>query len=194
LFPAVREQNLVVDDSALRETGHRGAECSGIAIALKPDDIGAEQAFDDLSTPRKLGKEPLWRKRDVHEERDREVRAQLTKNRRNQLQLIVVHPHDRVELGNLSNALGEAPVDHLIALPPLAMVLRWGNDVVVEGPDSSVREPLVVKLEVAAAQRYRRKAHVAVLEWLKLLVDGARPTDPGATELLDDGLHRGHKT
>ena len=81
------------------------------AGALEADQVGAEQALEDLAAPRQLLEQLGRRERDVQEEPDPQVGAQLAQHRRHQLQLVVVHPDRGVLGGDLGGLLGEPPVD-----------------------------------------------------------------------------------
>ena len=63
---------------------------------LEPDQVGAEQPFEELTPPRQLLEELGRREGDVQEEPDAEVGAQLTQLLRDELQLVVLHPHGGV--------------------------------------------------------------------------------------------------
>ena len=51
------------------------------------------------------------RERHVQEEADAQVGPELAQQRRDQLQVVVLHPHHRAGLGDLGRRLGEPPVD-----------------------------------------------------------------------------------
>ena len=81
--------------------------------------------------------------RDVQEEADPQVGPQLAQHLRDQLELVVVHP-DRGVLGRpLGGVLGEAPVDRDVGVPPLAVELRLGDQVVVERPERAAHNATV---------------------------------------------------
>ena len=119
---------------------------------LEADQVGAEQALEDLAPPRQLREQLGRRERDVQEEADPQVGPQLAQHLRHQLQLVVVHPDGRVLGGAASAAvLGEAPVDRDVGVPPLAVELRLGDHVVVERPQRGVGEALVEVLDLLGA-------------------------------------------
>ena len=74
-------------------------EVLGAHQALKADEVGAEEAFDDLAAPRQAGEQLPRRERDVEEEPDRGVRSELADHLRDELQLVVVDPDHRVRVG-----------------------------------------------------------------------------------------------
>ena len=163
------------------------------AAELEADQVGAEQALEDLAAPRQLLEELGRREGDVQEEADPQVRAQLAQHRRHQLHLVVVHPHGRALGGGLGRPLGEPPVDRGVGVPPLAVELRLGDDVVVERPQGRVGEALVVVLDLRGGHRHRDQVHPVVLERLELVLGlgAARPADPGAVVGAHDRLDRG---
>ena len=67
-------------------------------LLLEADQVGAEQAAQDLRPQRHLHEQLDRRERNVQEEADPQVRAQRPQHRRHQLELVVLHP-DRRALG-----------------------------------------------------------------------------------------------
>ncbi len=121
---------------------------------MEADQVGAEQAVDDLGAPRHLHEQLDRRERDVQEEADGQVGPQHAQHLRDQLQLVVLDPHGRALGGRPRGRLGEAPVDLDVAVPPLPVVDRFDDHVVVERPQRGVGEALVV-------QRRRRRRSAA---------------------------------
>ena len=167
-------------DEVLRGTG-----------PLEADDVGAEQALEQLAPPGQLLEQLGRRERDVQEEADPQVGAQLAQHRRHQLHLVVVHPDRGVLGGDLGGLLGEPPVDPDVGVPPLAVELRLGDHVVVERPEGGVGEALVELLDLRAAQRHRHQRQAVVDEGLHVVVAAARPADPGAVVLAHHRLDGG---
>ncbi len=87
---------------------------------VEADQIGAEQALDDLGAPRHLHEQLDRRERDVQEEPDGQVGAQHAQHLRHQLQLVVLDPHGGPGRGRPRGGLGEPPVHLDVAVPPLA--------------------------------------------------------------------------
>ena len=158
---------------------------------LEADQVGAEQPLDDRRPPRQLGEQLVGRERDVQEEADGEVGPLLAQQRRDQLQLVVVHPDDGVLGGDGGGALGEPLVDLHVGVPPGAVVLRLLDDVVVERPQRGVGHALVVAVDLVLGQRHRDQRHAAGLERLRRLAGRARPAHPGAAAAGDERLQRG---
>jgi hypothetical protein len=88
----------------------------------------------------------------VQEEADPQVRAFLAEHRRDELELVILHPDDGAVLGDAGGRVGEAPVDLDVVVPPVTVELRRGDRVVVERPERAVGQPLVVLLDVGFGQ------------------------------------------
>ena len=107
------------------------------------------------------------RERNVQKEPDGEVGPQHPQHLRHQLQLIVLNPHRRAaRCGRPRRRLGEAPVHVDVAVPPLAVVDRFDDDIVVQRPQwwrwrsprntsatSSARQPDRVQLQILLDDR-----------------------------------------
>ena len=158
---------------------------------VEPDQVGAEQAFDDLGAPRHLHEQLDRRERDVQEESDGQIGPQHPQHLRHQLQLVVLHPHRRALGGRARGGLGEAPVDVDVAVPPLAVVDRLDDDVVVERPQRGVGEALVVLGDVLGGQPHRAQLEVVLDDGIFVAVRDARPADPGALAAAQERLERG---
>ena len=78
------------------------------------------------------------------EESNSKVGAQLTQHVWNQLQLVIVDPYGRV-LGSLSSSgFRKTLIDALVSSPPVPVICRWCNDIVVERPQGVVGKSFVV--------------------------------------------------
>ena len=71
----------------------------GATGQLEADEVRAEQALEDLPAPGELLEQLGRRERDVQEEADPQVRAQLAEHLRHQLHLVVLHPDGGVLRG-----------------------------------------------------------------------------------------------
>jgi hypothetical protein len=127
----------------------------------------------------------------VVEEPDGEVRALLAQHLRHELQLVVLHPHGRAGRGGLRGGVGEALVDGDVGVPPLAVVARLRDDVVVQRPQGVVGEALVVLGEVLLGEGDGDDRDPRVDEGLHVVVGDARPADPRALVGAHDGLEGG---
>ena len=160
---------------------------------LEPDQVGAEQALEDLPTPRQLLEQLGRREGDVQVEADAQVRPQGPQHLRDQLQLVVVHPHGGALGGQRRGLLGEPLVDPDVGVPPLAVELRLGDEVVVERPQGAVGEALVELLDVLGRHRHRRQLEAVALEGLQVGVGAAGPADPHAVVGAHHRLDGGHE-
>ncbi|KAF5307233.1 hypothetical protein FQR65_LT18436 [Abscondita terminalis] len=123
---------------ALFEPLHNHAKAKGICGLLKPDHVGAEQPLHNAPPPRKLRKQTARRERNMQEKRDGQIWPQLTEHGGDELQLVVVHPHNRPFGGDLGGSLSEALIDAAITIPPLAVVLGRRNHIVIQRPQRAV--------------------------------------------------------
>ena len=149
---AVGQVDLVAVGLVPHPLPHQAHEVLGGAGELEADQVGAEQALEDLAPPRQLAEQLGRRERDVQVEADPQVGAQLAQHRGHQLELVVLHPHDRALGGVLRGGVGEALVDRHVGVPPLAVELRLGHEVVVERPEGGVGEALVELLDLLLAE------------------------------------------
>ena len=81
--------------------------------------------------------------------------------RRDELQLVVVHPDDGALGRDSRRALGEALVDLHVGVPPGAVVLRLLDDVVVQRPQRGVGHALVVAVDLFLGELDRDQRHPA---------------------------------
>ena len=151
---------------------HEAYEVGGGARQLEADQVRAQQPLEDLAAPRQLGEELGGREGDVEVEADPQVGALRAQHLRHQLELVVLDPHGRALGGDLGRLVGEALVDPDVGLPPLAVELRLGDEVVVERPEGAVGEALVELLDLRGAQRHRDEGQAVLDERLELLVVG----------------------
>ena len=124
--------------------------------------------MEDLLAPRQPRPDLGRRERHVEEERDRPADAEAAQGGRDEHQLVVVHPGQRVRLGEGRGATGEAVVDGAVGGP-----LRLVADVVL-----AVGEPVVVALDLRAAQLDARQHHVEAIDSLRHRPAAAVPAEP----------------
>ena len=141
-------------DGAGQRLGQPG-EVPGAAGELETDQVGAQQALDDLGAPGQPHEQLDRRERDVQEEPDPHVGPQPAEQLRDELQLVVVHPDGRARRGEIGGRLGEPRVDLLVGLPPVAVELRFDDGIVIQRPQGLVGEALVVVVDLVAGQRDR---------------------------------------
>ena len=102
-----------------------------VGFQMKADEVGIEKPAQHLIAPRKLPVDFRRWEGDMQEEPDCEIRAQLPQYSRNQLQLIILHPHGRTRCCDRCNFGGKTQVDVAISVPPGAVELRGNNQIVV---------------------------------------------------------------
>ena len=159
---------------------HGTGEVARVGDPLEADHIGAEESLEHLAAPRQLRVEAVCRERDVVEVADREVGTSLAEHARDELQLVVLHPHRGALGGDLGGGDREASIDPDVRVPPDPAIPRCRDHIVVQRPDRVVREALVVELHLFGAQRHRDEGGPFELEGLELRVRHARPADPRA--------------
>ena len=165
--PAVGEVDEVAVGLVPDPPPHQADEVGRTAGELEADQVGAEQPLEDLAAPRQLAEQLGGRERDVEVEADPQVGAQLAQHLRHQLELVVLHPDGGVLGGDLGGALGEALVDPDVGVPPLAVELRLGHEVVVERPQGAVGEALVELLDLLGGQVDRHQLEAVLDERLR---------------------------
>ena len=119
----------------------KATKFSAATVPLEADEVGTEQAVEHLVAPREAHEQLLRGKRDVQEEADPQIGAQLAQHRRDELQLVVVHPDDGVGLGDLGGALGEVLVDLDVLAPVVALVGRGRRASWYSGQIASLETP-----------------------------------------------------
>ena len=128
-----------------RPAGGPGGRSSARAAGqLEADQVGAEQPLEDLAPPRQLLEQLGRRERDVQEEADPQVGPQLAQHLRAPAAAGSRAPRPSRPRRPARRPLGEPLVDRDVGVPPLAVELRLGDDVVVERPQRAVGEALVV--------------------------------------------------
>ncbi|BCB83954.1 hypothetical protein Psuf_012670 [Phytohabitans suffuscus] len=124
----------------------------------------------------------------MQEEPDQQVGPQLAEHARDELEMIVLHPHDRAGLRDLRGRLGEALVDPLVRLPPAAVVDGLLDRVVVEGPEGGVGEAFVVLAHVVGAEGHRVHAHPVDGGQARCRTGATGPAHPGRGGVVEDGV------
>ena len=165
-------------------------EVRGVGPALEAQQVRAEQAVDDLTAPRQLGEDLVAGERDVVEEADPDVAALLADHLRDQLELVVVHPDRRPGRRLVHGGLRERPVDRHVGVPPPAMELGRGDDVVIQRPQRRVAEPLVVVPDLLRGQAHAHQVQAVHLEGPGRGPRVAGPADPHAPRLAHDRFQR----
>jgi hypothetical protein len=120
---------------------------------MEGDHVTAEQATQQFPSPRQSREEFRRGKRDVEKEPDSAVGA-VAQHPRHEHQVVVVDPEDRVHhaSGRGRGLAGHGPVGALVCLPPLAVEDRSPDEVVEQGPERGVGEPIAIVAYVGAAE------------------------------------------
>ena len=168
---------------------HGPTEVEGIVFALEADDIGTEDAVEDLVTPRQLCQLLDGREGNVVEESDADVGALGADHLGHELQVVVVDPHHGIRGCGIDGGLRESGIDVPIRSPPRAMDLRSDEEAVVQRPEGGAAEALVIATMLVGAQRNRDEPHVVEVERCAVTVMRSGPADPRATVVADDGRH-----
>ena len=168
-------------------------EVRRVGAALESQQVRAEQALDHLPPPGELGEDLITRERDVVKEADTDVGALFAEHPGHQLELIIVDPDRRAVSRLLGGGLREAPVHRHVGLPPVALKLRRGDDVVVQRPQRRVAEALVKVPDLRRGQAHPDQVQPLRLErsWRRPRITG--PADPGAAGLAHDGFEGRHQ-
>ena len=181
------------DDVALRADAQQLAagahEVARVGLALEAEEVGPEEAVEQLGAPRQLGEELDRREGDVVEPPDAHVGAQLAHEGRHELELVVLHPHAGTFGRHLGDGLGEALVDGLVARPPVTVEGGRHDDVVVDRPQRVVGEALVVVAHLVGRQRHGPQVDAVLVEGLRGLAGVTGPADPRAGLAAHHGLH-----
>ena len=165
-------------------------EVRRVGPALETHQVRAEQALDHLAAPGKLGEDLVAGKRNVVEEADAKVGAPLAQHLRHQLQLVVMYPDRRARRRRGRRRGGERPVDDQVGLPPSAVELRRGDDVVVQRPQGRVAETLVVIPHLLRGQPHPNQVQAVGFERPRSGPRVTGPADPHAVGLPHDRLKR----
>ena len=173
------------------QTAHRSGEVPRVGNALEADDVGSEQTFEHQPSPRKLRVQAVCGERYVVEIADREIGTHLAQHLRNELQLVILHPHGAAFCDGVRRRFGESPIHPHVCVPPHASIAWGGDDVVVERPDGVVGEALVVLLDLVRTEGDRDEAGAVEVERLDVEISLPRPSDPGAVGLLHHRLQSG---
>ena len=127
----------------------------------------------------------------MQKEPDGEVRPQHSQHLRHQLQLIVLDPHRRIRRCRLGGRFCEPPVHLDVAVPPLAVVDRLDDQIVVQRPQGGVGETLVVLGDVVCRQPNRVQLQAVVVDRVFVGVGYTCPPDPRTASAAQQRLERG---
>ena len=113
-------------------------------LCLEGDDVGAQQPIEHFLSPRQPGEQLNGRERNMQVEADGDVVPQVAQQSRYQLQLVILNPRHVTGVEGTSRFLSEPAVHLAIRSPPVPVILRNANRVVVQRPQGAVAETEVV--------------------------------------------------
>ena len=174
---AVAGEGEVVD---LAEATHPVQDVAGVGLGLDADHVGAEEAGEQLGPPRQAGEQLERGEGDVEVEADAGVGALLPDHLRDELQLVVVHPHacrPRPARRRRRRRSAGSPC----GTPPTSRGGTGGLDgVVEERPDRLVAGAAVVVVDLLRREQEGGQRDALELEALGIADVAAVPADPGA--------------
>ena len=88
----------------------------------------------------------------MQEESDGEIRALLAQDAGQKLQLVVLCPHGGAFGGDLGYLVCKTQVDLAIGVPPIAVIGRGDDEIVVERPQGGIRKTLIKALEIGLGE------------------------------------------
>ena len=111
-----------------RTRSRRGPEVLEVEMGLEGDEVGAEQAAQDLVPVGQDAERLRGRERDVEEEADARLGGHVADEARQQHQVVVVDPHRVAGLEVLEDGVAEAAVGGDVGRPPLGIARRsWST-------------------------------------------------------------------
>ena len=175
LAPVGELNGRAVDLDAVDELPARAQEVVPVAGRVERDDVGSEHALEHGRPPRQPREHLGRRERHVEEEADAPLRTRLAEQLRQQQQVVVVHPaeagHGRIVRRR------EVCVDEPVGVPPRPVEGRPLDEPVQQRPERSVREAVVVRVDLAARQRHGAKLDLEPLD-LPSASRSRRPSPP----------------
>ncbi len=139
-----------------RRQAQRGmAKVRGVSAGMEADQVGAQHSFEHLAAAREDAEDLAGRERSVEEEPNAGRRQPATKQRRNQQELVVVHPDVIALAPDFRRGVGELLVDLFVNLPTGRLQRQPVGEVVEQGPEQAIGHSLVVFRHLAGAERHR---------------------------------------
>jgi hypothetical protein len=130
---------------------------------VKTDEVGAQKAAEQLVSLRQRAEQFLGGKWDVQEEPDPGVGQALAQQAWQEEQVIVMHPDEVARLIVLRHDIGETLVHLGVRLPVPDMERHLIQQIVEEGPENAVGEPLVVAADLLGGEGHRHQPHFGEL-------------------------------
>jgi hypothetical protein len=179
------------------DIGERGGEVAEIGRGVEADQVGAEEPLEEAGPGREGAEQLLAGKRDVQEEPDPGIRDHPPEEPGDQQELVVVHPDHVPGPVVAGHRPGELLVGLHVGVPVGDVERDLIEEVVEEGPEHPVGEPLVVAGHLLGGERDGDEAQRGELfpEGVVLLrgqvLGGPGPADPESVRLLVGALEPG---
>jgi hypothetical protein len=151
---------------------------------VKSEQVGAEQALEQLAAPGQDAEHLRRRKRDVEEEPDARIREPFAQQGGEEHQLIVVDPDRVARRVGACHRIGEHLVHFAIGVPTDGVYGHAIDEVVQQRPEHAVREAVVEAVDLLLRQEHREDGALlqAPRQFIALrrrtVRDVARPANP----------------
>ena len=160
-------------------------EMLGVVVGVEPDQVRPQETLQDLPAPR-LGQQAENLERgegDVQEEPDRGRGLLLPQQLGEQHEVVVVNPDHVVGLHERRHGLTENAVDAPVMGVETLLAGDVGGEVVKQGPDSLVTEPVIELVHGAVREEHGMRVQAGELLGHQGLPGGigdghSRPADP----------------
>ena len=146
----------------------RGEAVAHVRRRVEADEVGAEQAFEQLLAPRQDAEGLERRKRDVQEKADARARHAFAQHGGHEHQLIVVDPDHVARPVHARDRVGEAAIRVFVRGPVVGVERNAIEQVVEQRPDHAVRKALVEAMDFFRGEMHR---HDVLAIELRLHVD-----------------------
>jgi hypothetical protein len=154
---------------------------------VESDEVGAEQALEDLLALRKDPERLRRGEGDVEEESDSRLGNPGADQRRHAHELVVVDPDQVARAVMGDDRIGEPAVHSLVVLEPVDLQRQLAGEVVEQRPEHAVGVRLVVPLHLLTGERDLDQTHRLQtgselgLVLLRERIHETRPADPEPT-------------
>ena len=160
--PPILESNRgVLDLRPLDELSARAQEVVTVIDRVERHDVGTEHAVEHLCPPRQPAEHLGGRERYMEEEPDPARDLALSKQAREQEEMVVVHPPEAVVSGSVGR--GEPRVHLSVGSPPGALERGLLHEPVEQRPERAVRESVVIGIDITPGERHRAQLDVEAL-------------------------------
>jgi hypothetical protein len=137
-----------------QDVGEGGGEVAEIGGGVEADQVGAEEALEELSAGREGSEQLLGGERDVEEEPDPRLRQPAADQSRQQQELIVVDPDQVAGPVLRHHHLGELLVGLDVGVPVAGLEGDLVQEIVEQGPEDPVGEALVIAGHQVPVERH----------------------------------------